>query len=318
MASSERIKQALLALVFVWLTGCANNDFPVGEEITLAQDTFSFSEPEYQILSEYRIVPGDQLDVLFQIQTWTRERAYRISLGDTVSVKFVSAPELNEEQKILPDGTLALPYIGAINAFNKTTDELTAELQAAYSDILRDPQIYVSVPEYLSQIRELKKDLHTASRGLSRLVTVRPDGFVTFPMVGDLYVADRTINQVNTELNDQYGKISRSLHVDLFLEKHAGSQIYVLGEVGKPGAIKISKPTSVAQALAMAGSHNTTARLDHIVVVRRQGKKLVGTRVDLESAWALVVAAATSISCLMMSSTFPVLRWLQRPRSCAS
>ncbi|ADN74338.1 polysaccharide export protein [Ferrimonas balearica DSM 9799] len=288
MASSNALFRTLLAALTLFvMSGCATNDFPIGEEVTLSQDTFSFTEPEFQILSQYRIVPGDQLDVLFQIQTWSREKAYRISLGDTVSVRFVNAPELDQEQKILPDGTVALPYIGAVNVYNKTTDELTAELRAAYSTILRDPQIYVTLPEYLTQIRELKKDLHTASRGLSRLVTVRPDGFVTFPMVGDLYVADRTIQQVNAELNDNYSKISNSLHVDLFLEKHAGSQIYVLGEVGKPGAIKISKPTSVAQALAMAGSHSQSARLDHIVVVRRQGKKLVGTRVDLDSALQL-------------------------------
>lgn len=68
MASFNRIcRQALTAIMLLFLVGCATNDFPVGEEVTLAQDTFSFTEPEFQILSQYRIVPGDQLDVLFQI-----------------------------------------------------------------------------------------------------------------------------------------------------------------------------------------------------------------------------------------------------------
>ncbi|MBF0135162.1 MAG: polysaccharide biosynthesis/export family protein [Magnetococcales bacterium] len=279
----------LLGLILIF-PGCAGKDpIPIktGEEVTLEQSSFSFSNGDFRIFSEYRIAPGDQLDVLFSIQSWQKEVEFHLNLGDTVTIKFVTNPELNETQKIRPDGNISLPYLGEVQVAGRSVRVVEKELTERYSKIFRKPEIYVLVPEYLSQIRELKVDLHTASRGLSRLVTVRPDGFTTFPMVGDVLVGDKTIEEVGSHLNAQYAKISPSLKVDLFLERHAGSPIYVLGQVARPGAFPILKPATVAEAMALAGGSLVNARLDSIIVVRKHQKKVVGTRVNLEQTLTL-------------------------------
>jgi polysaccharide export outer membrane protein len=286
MRGHARSVSAILFAVsgMVILFGCSGStrDIPLREEVVLEQETFSFTPPDFRILRAYKISPGDQLDVLFQIQTWERSRAYELSLGDTVTVKFTKLPDLNESQKIRPDGTISLPYLGLVQAHGKNLQELSNELRERYGAIMRDPDVYVTVPEYLTQIREMKEDLHTASRGLSRLVTVRPDGYVTFPMAGDVLVAGKTIPQVKDFLNSKYRDISESLAVDLFLERHSGAMVYILGEVTNPGAFPITKAITVAEALALADGTSEIARLDHIMVVRRHENKLVGTRVDLE------------------------------------
>ena len=279
-----------LLLTALILSGCSSSEktgLKLGEEATIESSSFSVSPPDFENLAEYKLSPGDVLDVLFQIQTWQPELVYRISLGDTVSVKFPDIAELDQTQKVLPDGTIAMPYIGTIKVYGKTASEVAEELKQAYRGVLNSPSLYVSVPEYLSQIREMKEDLNTSARGLSRLVTIRPDGYVTFPMVGDVFVAAKSIPEIKNTIYKQYQNNSTSLHVDLFLEKHAGSQIYIMGEVESPGAYDITNPTSVIQAIALAIGHNRDAQLDEVYVIRRKGKQMIATRVNAEQTFSM-------------------------------
>lgn len=281
---------ALVLAMALALGACASDgpDLEIGEEVTMPGRTFSFDQKDYpapqNLFPAYEIVPGDVLDVLFQIQTWKEKENFILAVDHQVSVKFVHAPELNEIQNIQPNGMISLPYIGEIHVSGLTVTELTERLKQAYASILRDPEIWVTVPEYRSHIKELKKDLHTASRGLSRLVTVRPDGICTFPLAGDLFVAGRTLPQVKEALDNIYTQYLPGLHVDLFLQEHSGSVVYVLGQVNRGGAFNISKPISVIEALAMAGGYNNDAELTKVMVYRKQERRLVATRLNLKNA----------------------------------
>lgn len=274
-------------LLLLAVLGCAapdaSQDPPGHEYVELLQTTFNFdrNEAPYRFFRAYRISPGDVLDVLYQVKTWQEQDEFRLAIDHVVTVKFVNLPELNETERIRPDGKISLPYLGEVYVVGITVKELTEQLQARYSKILKSPELYVLVPEFQSAIKELKKDLHTAPRGLSRLVTVRPDGYATFAMMGDVKVVDRTIPDVSQQLNDAYEKILPGLAVDLFLEKHSGHRVYVLGDVGEPGAYAIPKPMTVIEALALAGSHLPTSDIRKVAVVRRHNDKMVGTFLDL-------------------------------------
>ena len=273
-----------LVVVMLILTGCGNQHsvIELDEEVSVGRRTFSFDMTDnFDIMSRYLISPGDVLDVLYQIRTWIEKDTFLIETDHTVAVKFVYTPELNEEQLVRPNGMITLPYLGDVYVVGKTPAQVESELKKAYAGTLRDPMISVLVPEFQSAIKEVKKDLHTAPRGLSRLVTVHPDGYVVFPMLGEVQVAGRTIKGVNEELNDRYEKLISGLHVDLFLEKHTGSLVYVLGAVKEPGGFTIAKPISVAQALALAGSFTNDAELGSVIVARRHGREIVATRLDL-------------------------------------
>ena len=280
---SKNLFAILIILLCMLISGCSHVDIPLDKEVSMDRTTFSFDQDQYpyDLFPNYRIVPGDVLDVLFQIRSWVKYDDFKIAVDHTIEVKFLHAPELNETQKVRPDGNITLPYIGDVYVVDKTVKELQSELRERYKDILNLPTLYIWIPEFRSSIKELKTDLHTSPRGLSRLVTVRPDGYVTFPMVGDLFVAGRTIPEANGELNGQYEKIMPGLHCDLFLEKHAGSVIYVVGQVKKPGAYNIPRPITLLEALGLAEGHLPGAKLGSIIVVRKHEQKMVATRVDL-------------------------------------
>ncbi|MGH8351442.1 MAG: polysaccharide biosynthesis/export family protein, partial [Pseudomonas sp.] len=72
--------------------------------------------------------------------------------------------------------------------------------------------------------------------------------------------------------------------VDVLLKSTAGNEIYVLGEVGQPGSYPIRRPVSVLEALTMARGSNVKARLDSVMIMRRNGNQVVAHRYDVEKA----------------------------------
>ncbi len=273
------------------VTGCSSTRHMQradAEEIIVERASFSFDNDEnFDRLPYYRIQPGDVLDVFFQIQTWMKAETFKIAVDHTVRVNFIHTPELDTEQSITPDGKIVLPYLGAFSVIEKTPDEVAAELTAAYTGVLRDPEIYVTVPSFQRSIEEFKADLRTAPRGLSRLATVRPDGFITFPLIGEYDVAGLTIPEANARMNEDYAKIIQGLRVDLFLHENAGSRIYILGEVQQSGSYPIGKPMPIAKALALAEGFTREAKLDSIIVARQREDKVAVTKIDLTHASSL-------------------------------
>ena len=244
-----------------------------GQERAMNSTTFDRDKPTYPaadfIFTEYRLKPGDMLDVLFQIRTWELKDKFTLTVDDLVQVKFVDLPELNEEQNVTPNGYIYLPYIGGVQVAGRTVDDVTQEIRGRFSSILRTPEIYITVPEFSSHIRELKADLHTAPRGLSRLVTIRPDGIVTLPLIGDVMAAHKTIPELHKEIDVMYDNFLTGLHVDLFLEQSTGAVVYVMGAVNAPGSMDIRTPITVLDAVARAGGLTTQARPSKIVVFRK-------------------------------------------------
>jgi polysaccharide export outer membrane protein len=284
---------AICLLAGAWIlttAGCrstkearGDNEY-TGEEVIMDRVTFAEEagrEGSFDFFSAYRVAPGDVLDVLYHVSPQVDLKGgFKLAADQQVSVKFVNLPELNETQIVRPDGRITLPYVGDITVSGMTVEELTQELKARYSKTLKSPELYVTVPDFRANLREFKADLHTAPRGLSRLVTVRPDGCVTFAMLGDVFAAGKTIPEINALINTQYRQVMSGLTADLFLETHSGSRVYVMGEVTTPGAYNILKPTTVQEALTLAGSPLYSAKLKEVVVVRKRGDKMVATKVD--------------------------------------
>ena len=275
-----------MVLFLVFMQGCSTQK-PIqrGCEATLGKTTFSFDQGDYPsdlgLFSEYLITPGDVLDILYQIRR-TKIEKFHMTLYDTISVKFVDLPKLNETQKVLPNGTIILPYLGSVDVLGKTPSELKEELKKRYSSILRDPEIYVMVPSFNTRIEQLQEALHTSTRGLSKLTTVRPDGYATFPLIGEYLVARKTIKEVNTMLDERYKQYLPGLDVSLFLHEQSGSVIYLVGEIARPGAYKIDKPIAVFQALTLAGGNTTNAELENVVVFRAHEKRWVARSLNLK------------------------------------
>ena len=117
-------------------------------EIPNETTTFSFDQESYPsesgLFDKYTISPGDILDILFQITTWKKQTNFTIKISHTLSIKFMSVPELNTEQRVLPNGKIVLPHLGEVDVVGFTIDKLANKLEKKYAKILRNPDIFIS------------------------------------------------------------------------------------------------------------------------------------------------------------------------------
>ena len=106
---------------------------------------------------------------------------------------------------------------------------------------------------------------------LTKEVVVRPDGMVSFPLVGDLQAAGRTVDELRTELANKLTKFIPNPQVSVSVTKVLSNRIYVLGRVNKPGEYLVGHQTDVLQALSLAGGLTPFASENDIRIMRRVG-----------------------------------------------
>jgi protein involved in polysaccharide export with SLBB domain len=75
--------------------------------------------------------------------TLAEGRDYRVRPGDQLDIKFFYQPELNDQVIVRPDGHLSMQLVSDIKAEGLTIPELTNQITAAYSGELRQPQISI-------------------------------------------------------------------------------------------------------------------------------------------------------------------------------
>ena len=110
---------------------------------------------------------------------------------------------------------------------------------------------------------------------LIRQVVVRPDGKVSFPLIGDIEVADKTTTQVKNEIEKKIREYIPDAIASVIVTQLGSLQYYVVGKVAKPGVYNVSRPITVLQALALAGGLTPFAKQDEILIIRYYGKKTI-------------------------------------------
>jgi polysaccharide export outer membrane protein len=109
---------------------------------------------------------------------------------------------------------------------------------------------------------------------LSGSVKVRPDGFITLPLVNEVQVVGLTTNQVRKILEEKYKGFINDPFVTIRVEGVASSEIFLIGQVNKPGAYPASGNDTILQLLTRAGGLTIFADQADIRVVRRDGEKV--------------------------------------------
>lgn len=75
----------------------------------------------------------------------TETGQYRLEPGDELRVKFIYQPEMDVKVTIDPDGNIAIPGVGEVQARGKTAEELATDVETLSSTNLRDPEVTVIV-----------------------------------------------------------------------------------------------------------------------------------------------------------------------------
>lgn len=276
----------ILLLSITTLTACANKSDSAKPVITPIN--IQTAEEEHrqrmEVLPIKQVLrPQDLLDVIFHIGT-TSEEAYQIQPGDQVELYFLTANELSGARLVLPDGTIEMPYVGAIKLAGLTVSEAQKTVVSYYEKMLKIPEISLTVPRPMAQLENLRMTLNHPATGLSRDILVGSDGRASFPLIGTVSLQGLTVEELREEVNKRYANELGKIKTDILLKSTAPAQLYILGEVQQPGAYPINRPMSVLEALTLAQGANQNARLDSAVIMRRNGNEAFAYIYDIKKA----------------------------------
>jgi len=143
---------------------------------------------------------------------------------------------------------------------------LAAAVPAAAADTAMPAigQSYLIGPGDVLEISVWKEE------ALTKLVTVLPDGKISFPLIGETMATGKTVAQLKDEIETRLARYVPDPVLSVSIYQMNSLNIYVVGRVNKPGRFALNANADVLQALAMAGGLNSFAKRGQIKVFRKQ------------------------------------------------
>ena len=168
------------------------------------------------------------------------------------------------------------------------------------------PQVAVesqAVKEVIKPEREIKQPLEFGPKGeyvigdeddlhilvwqnedLNTDATVRPDGKISFPLIGELQATGLTIPELNQTIAEKLKEYIRTPIVSVSLKKIGGKKIVILGEVSSPGVYSLAGRKTIIEAIALAGGFNQNAVVSSVLLIRGGLESPKGMRLNLNRA----------------------------------
>ncbi len=166
-----------------------------------------------------------------------------------------------DKSKLLIWSLLGLALVLALGCAPRISP--TVEAQAAAAQVVEDK--YQLGPEDVIEISVWKEP------DLTKQLAVRPDGKISYPLIGEVQAAGKTVKQLREDISKRLEKYVTDAQVTVILLKTQYYKIYVMGKVNKPGEFLVGRPATVMQALAMAGGLTPFASPTRIVIIRKTG-----------------------------------------------
>jgi polysaccharide export outer membrane protein len=107
---------------------------------------------------------------------------------------------------------------------------------------------------------------------MDRTVRVSADGYISFPMVGNVRVTGLSVAELERAMAMELIRFLKNPKVNVFIEEYA--TITVSGQVEKPGSFSLKGGLTVVEAISMAGGFTKIAAKNAVKIMRmEEGKK---------------------------------------------
>ena len=188
-----------------------------------------------------------------------------LSIGSTVSSGLCEPSPVGPVSagKSVTDTTsssvLASPSEKAVDQANKlsaASEHLTEKLSNAVSS------------EYIIGAEDVLEITVWRNVDLSKIAQVRPDGRISMPIIRDIMAVGKTPSQLAEEMTNKLKEYVQSPVVAVSLKEVNSSNIFVLGEVAKPGRYPLKSKTTLLQGITIAGGFTPIAARNQMVIFR--------------------------------------------------
>ncbi len=204
---------------------------------------------------------------------------YRIGKDDELVISVYGDDDLAKTQTVRPDGKIAFPLLGDIQASGATPDELREQVRQRLSKQIRNPRVTVIVSKYnskqvfvLGQVKTpgvllLSSDINVL-QGIARAGGVTEEA----DLQGALLVRDAQVVPVNFDKLLRSGDFTQNILLRpndaILIPNVSAKRVFVLGEVKQSLAISLRHPVTLIEAIALAGGFTSDAESKNVVVVR--------------------------------------------------
>lgn len=216
----------------------------------------------------------------------------KLGLGDTISLLVFGKPDLSTKAVVADDGTVQLPLIGAIPVVGLSPSEAAQEVAKAYvaGEFLVNPQVTIALETGTSQQVSVLGEVGSPGR---YAVESRTSVFDLLAIVGGksadsadvLYLirteADGTVSRIPIDLSSladptkEVPAIKFQGGDTLFVPR--APQIFIYGEVSKPGEYKLQPGMSLIEALVIAGGVTPRGSTSRIEIKRKKADGKIKT-----------------------------------------
>jgi len=122
------------------------------------------------------------------------------------------------------------------------------------------------------------------NKDLDQEVTVRPDGMISFPLVGEVPASGLSITEFKEQLTNKLKEYIKYPDVSISVRKLGGKKVILLGEVSAPGVYAVSGKSTLLEVVAMAGGFSRDAVLSSVILIRGGFNDPKGSRLNLNRA----------------------------------
>ena len=119
---------------------------------------------------------------------------------------------------------------------------------------------------------------------LDQEAIVRPDGRISFSLVGDIQASGLSITQLDNELTERLKEYIKYPEVSISIRKLGGKKVIVLGQVRSPGVYSVSGARTILEAIGLAGGFTEHAISSSVVLIRGGFQTPEAKRINLTRA----------------------------------
>jgi Periplasmic protein involved in polysaccharide export len=214
---------------------------------------------------------------------------YLLGAGDVIKVSVYDHPDLLLETQLADDGSINFPLIGKVN-LNGLTFQAAESSIASKLDVggfVRAPQVNILISEHLSQrisvIGEVNRPGRYPLDGKTSLIDMIANAGGISAMGSDTIVLIRDNTRQEFDIPKLMATAEQSMSLkagdQLYIPRM--QQIYVYGEVLRPGAYRLEPKMTVMQLLSLAGGF--TPKASHrSIQIQRPAKDGTMEKIDVK------------------------------------
>jgi polysaccharide export outer membrane protein len=157
---------------------------------------------------------------------------------------------------------------------NNPDKKQPAQAQPATGATSAVPKTATDDPNYIIGAQDVL-DINVWKEGeLTRTVPVRPDGKISLPLLNDVQAAGLTPMQLAAQITASLKKFVSDPQVTIVITAINSQRIYILGEVGRPGAYPLMPGMTMLEALSSGGGFTQFANVKKIYLLRKENGTL--------------------------------------------